>query len=228
MYSNQVFFIYNSLWEFFLYLIILIVLFSSQSFKGKNWLIAISACWIIKSTYSVLFSYDGLSSGSLASDMIWVNNLLANSILLPAFFLIIWSHKYLNINGDLFFSLKGRIPRSIYLMIYFLNIGIFSYALIYLLDELDAGVFYLEITMKKTHWVAILLLQTWFSLTINIKRWHDHDKSAWFVLIHFIPVVGSLIAFFVLGFLRGTNGSNRFGDDTLKLNKESVVKDSVN
>jgi len=228
MYNNEVFFMYNSVWEFFLYVIIFIVLLNSQSFKGKNWLILISVCWIMKSILSVLLSYDRVSYGSLAdilpSDVLWANNLLANSILLPAFFLTVWGNKYLNINGDLFFSLQGRIPRSIYLMVSFLNIGIFSYVLIYLLDELDSGVYYLEITTKKVYWLCILLLQTWFTLAISIKRWHDHDKSAWFVLISFIPVVGNLITFVVLGFLRGTNGANRFGDDTLKLTRKPVEK----
>jgi hypothetical protein len=47
------------------------------------------------------------------------------------------------------------------------------------------------------------------------KRWHDRDKSAWWVLVYFIPIIGWLWSFIVAGFLRGTSGYNRFGPDPL-------------
>ena len=50
----------------------------------------------------------------------------------------------------------------------------------------------------------------WFS--VMIRRWHDRGKSAWWVLIWFIPYVGSLWVLIELGFLRGDPGPNRYGD----------------
>jgi uncharacterized membrane protein YhaH (DUF805 family) len=47
------------------------------------------------------------------------------------------------------------------------------------------------------------------------KRWHDRNKSAWWILIGLIPVVGAIWTLIECGFLRGTVGDNRFGPDPL-------------
>ena len=59
------------------------------------------------------------------------------------------------------------------------------------------------------------LLLLWPAVATSAKRWHDRDKSAWWVLVTLVPVVGSLWALVVTGFLRGTAGANRYGDDPL-------------
>jgi uncharacterized membrane protein YhaH (DUF805 family) len=58
---------------------------------------------------------------------------------------------------------------------------------------------------------AYLVLAFWISLAVQIKRWHDRDKSGAWVLIAFIPVVGGLWSLIECGFLDGTEGPNRFG-----------------
>jgi uncharacterized membrane protein YhaH (DUF805 family) len=45
----------------------------------------------------------------------------------------------------------------------------------------------------------------------DIKRWHDRDKSGWWMLIALIPIIGSIWLLIELGFLAGTPGPNRFG-----------------
>jgi uncharacterized membrane protein YhaH (DUF805 family) len=50
------------------------------------------------------------------------------------------------------------------------------------------------------------------SLAVQVRRFHDQDKSGWFVLMNFIPYVGGLIVL-VFMFLEGTPGPNRFGPD---------------
>ncbi len=57
---------------------------------------------------------------------------------------------------------------------------------------------------------GVLIL--WPCLAMGIKRWHDRDKSGWFVLLGMIPIV-NLYAYFSLLFLPGTRGLNRFGPD---------------
>ena len=52
-------------------------------------------------------------------------------------------------------------------------------------------------------------------LAINVKRWHDRDRSAWWLLIEFIPIL-NMWAFIELGCLKGTYGKNRFGPDPLE------------
>ena len=51
----------------------------------------------------------------------------------------------------------------------------------------------------------------WCYLAVSVKRWHDRDKSGWWVLIGFIPVIGFIWILVENGFLGGTEGENRFG-----------------
>ena len=48
-------------------------------------------------------------------------------------------------------------------------------------------------------------------LAVSFRRLHDTDRSAWWLLISLIPLVGAvvLIVFFVSA---GTSGPNKFGD----------------
>ena len=52
-------------------------------------------------------------------------------------------------------------------------------------------------------------------LAVTVRRLHDRDKSGWWILIGFIPLIGSIIL--LIWFVsRGTDGSNRFGEDPLQ------------
>jgi uncharacterized membrane protein YhaH (DUF805 family) len=50
------------------------------------------------------------------------------------------------------------------------------------------------------------------SFAVCVRRMHDQDRSGWFVLLWFVPVVGPFIAL-VMTLLPGTDGDNRYGDD---------------
>jgi uncharacterized membrane protein YhaH (DUF805 family) len=60
--------------------------------------------------------------------------------------------------------------------------------------------------------VLVFVLAFWSMIVIQIKRWHDLDKSGYWFLINFLPL-GGLIACGMQGFGRGTVGPNRFGPD---------------
>ncbi|QFT78436.1 DUF805 domain-containing protein [Erythrobacter sp. THAF29] len=49
-------------------------------------------------------------------------------------------------------------------------------------------------------------------LAVTVRRFHDQDKSGWFILLQFIPYVGGLIVL-VFMCLEGTRGPNRYGPD---------------
>ena len=69
------------------------------------------------------------------------------------------------------------------------------------------------------------LVCIWSGIAIQVKRWHDRDKSGWWILINFIPFIG-FWALIENGFLRGTDGKNRFGEDPLERstsNKEEIT-----
>ena len=62
----------------------------------------------------------------------------------------------------------------------------------------------------------------WSYLAVHVKRWHDRDKSGWWVLIGFVPIIGFIWTLIECGFLKGTEGDNRFGPDPLAPNLASV------
>ena len=59
-------------------------------------------------------------------------------------------------------------------------------------------------------WVSLLL--AWPALAISAKRWHDRDRSGWWVLVLLLPVVGVLWLLADNGFVRGSPGHHRFGE----------------
>lgn len=61
--------------------------------------------------------------------------------------------------------------------------------------------------------VALALLYP--SLAVGVKRWHDRDKSGWWMLILLIPLIGAIWYLIACGILKGTDGPNRYGPDPL-------------
>lgn len=67
-------------------------------------------------------------------------------------------------------------------------------------------------------WLGVALLVIWGvgsiipSIAVQVRRFHDQDKSGWMVLIGFIPYIGGLIVIIFM-FIEGTRGSNRYGND---------------
>ena len=58
--------------------------------------------------------------------------------------------------------------------------------------------------------IAFYGVLIWMQLALSTKRYHDRDKSGWWVLVGIIPF-GSIWVLIELGFLDGTQGPNRFG-----------------
>lgn len=56
-------------------------------------------------------------------------------------------------------------------------------------------------------------------IAVAVRRLHDIDKSGWWLLLAFIPLIGwiVLIVWFAT---KGTEGPNRFGEDPLLLPEE--------
>lgn len=59
------------------------------------------------------------------------------------------------------------------------------------------------------------------SLAVMVRRFHDQDKSGWFILLNFVPYVGGIILL-VFMVLDGTKGANRFGPDPKDINQADV------
>jgi len=53
----------------------------------------------------------------------------------------------------------------------------------------------------------------WIDIALHVKRLHDRNRSAWWMLFSLVPVIGLVWLVVQVGFLRGTLGPNRFGED---------------
>jgi uncharacterized membrane protein YhaH (DUF805 family) len=128
-------------------------------------------------------------------------------------------------NLETFTSFAGRIPRKTF-WLGFLVLLIISWILQFLIFSIF-GVSMMsdpnatpEQAMQQMGSMMmplgiVLLLTLWPSLAIYTKRWHDRNKSGWWSLILFVPIVGGIWMLIELGFLRGTEGANRFGPDPI-------------
>jgi uncharacterized membrane protein YhaH (DUF805 family) len=106
------------------------------------------------------------------------------------------------------FSVEGRISRKpyvIFMLIVSLGavvLSLFEGATINLREVNNAQIMY-------------LILMFWPSVAVQAKRWHDLNRSAMWVLIIFIPIVGLIWTLAESCFLRGTPGPNEFGSDPI-------------
>ena len=111
-------------------------------------------------------------------------------------------------NGDMpitqvWFSFEGRIARQTYWLKYFLPwLGLNIVAAV-----IDAT------TGVPAVGLVVGLVGIWVGLAAGAKRCHDRDRSGWFQLIALIPIIGWIWLLVELGFLKGSEGENRFGSD---------------
>lgn len=59
--------------------------------------------------------------------------------------------------------------------------------------------------------LLLFIVLLWPALAIQVKRWHDRDKTGWMVLINFLPIIGFFWTLIECGFMDGTPGPNRYG-----------------
>jgi uncharacterized membrane protein YhaH (DUF805 family) len=50
------------------------------------------------------------------------------------------------------------------------------------------------------------------SLAVQVRRFHDQNRSGWWVLLGFVPYIGSLVVL-VFMLIEGTKGPNDYGPD---------------
>ena len=107
------------------------------------------------------------------------------------------------------FSFQGRINRQpFWIFVILTSIIIFGV-------EFMTGDFATDDFSTLT-WLTCIALM-WPSLAVQAKRWHDTDRSAWWILINLVPLIGGIWALVVNGFFSGSKGSNKFGPDPLEV-----------
>jgi uncharacterized membrane protein YhaH (DUF805 family) len=135
--------------------------------------------------------------------------------------------------GDILFSFSGRINRAKYWLASLIPLVLVGVVLALPFARLPkAATVFLAVSL------GIIVLA--MALALGVKRLHDRNKSAWWLVIFYVLPVAfdfanqtvhrgdpsflltvmsaglSLWAIVELGFIRGTNGSNQFGPDPLQ------------
>lgn len=123
---------------------------------------------------------------------------------------------------QLLFSFKGRIARgpfwlgSVLAWVYYLLafttyrwLSDFSVGTIQAMNPLGS-----QSALQETFGLSILIFSVgmivWMDLALQVKRWHDRDKTGWWVLICLFPGLGLAWALIECGLFPGTVGPNRF------------------
>lgn len=131
-----------------------------------------------------------------------------------------------------FFSAKGRINRAAFILGQVLAVNAFLVALA-ALGAIVGGIVWLTPFDPTRSWeevsqvgiggglvgatVALIIgscLTFWPTLALNVKRCHDRNRTGWFVLLAFLPLL-SIWYLIEIVFLRGTEGNNYYGSDPL-------------
>ena len=112
---------------------------------------------------------------------------------------------------DLLFSFNGRINRAkfwlgtVCLLVVYIILAVISSAT---MGQDGPGIIGIIV-------LIIYIAMIWPSVALGVKRFHDRDKSGWWVLISLVPIIGGLWYLIECGFLEGTKGPNKFGPDPL-------------
>ncbi len=110
----------------------------------------------------------------------------------------------------LLFSTQGRISRSQFFwgqVFVTVLAGVFFLLLIFILSPPDlSGAFASAVLL-----LHLILLSSWPMLALATKRCHDRDKSGWYQLLNFVPLLNIYYTIEML-FFRGSEGTNRYGN----------------
>ncbi|MDB5800376.1 MAG: hypothetical protein JWL63_1315 [Rhodocyclales bacterium] len=105
---------------------------------------------------------------------------------------------------QIWFSFEGRVPRKVF--------WLYGFLLMLPLYAVVGIAFAISPKLGLVVAVPLYIVMVWAGFAMQVKRWHDRDKSGWWLLLSFIPFA-NIWAFIETGFLRGSEGGNRFGGD---------------
>lgn len=114
--------------------------------------------------------------------------------------------------GRLLFSFRGRLPR-----------GRFWWTAIAVGSAFVVLLVFLESLLGRSASLVLYPPLAWIALALGIKRLHDRGKTALWLALVLIPVIGPLWLAFELGFRRGTPGENQYGSDPLTEDADYMV-----
>ncbi len=111
------------------------------------------------------------------------------------------------------FSFQGRVSRRHFWMFIVFSI-LYSYAAAIYAQFLFSALIEIAVLIKIVHWLYILLL-TYIGIAVQVKRWHDTDRSGWWVLVNLVPIIGNIYALAVCGFIPSNLDDNQYGNNDI-------------
>ncbi len=110
-------------------------------------------------------------------------------------------------------NFEGRARRKEYWMFTLINVIIYIafmilMSIIGVIFELGVTILTLSPVISGLYTLAILVP----SLAVSVRRLHDIGKSGWFILISFIPIVGTIILL-VWACQEGMPEANEYGEN---------------
>jgi len=115
-------------------------------------------------------------------------------------------------------SLEGRVNRKPF---WLYAVAVFAISFIVTLVMVGAS----DVNPNSIS-LLLTLVFLWPNIAVQAKRWHDIDKSAWWILINLIPILGPLAALIMTGFLPGTSGDNTYGPNPLGSGPQIPLSDA--
>lgn len=109
------------------------------------------------------------------------------------------------------FSSEGRIPRSTY---WYFNLSLLGAQIVSIILDYFFGTFD-GVSGQGLFSTLVSFAGLITGLSVFIKRCHDRDRSGWFLLLSLIPLLNLWVGI-ELGFMKGTNGDNKYGPDPLR------------
>ena len=104
------------------------------------------------------------------------------------------------------FSFNGRIGRLRYLA-YAFGVPVLMFVLIGIVAAIAASISETLVgVVAALGGIAVLIV----GISFGLRRLHDLDKSAWWLLLFIIPLANIILGLYML-FGRGVGGSNRYG-----------------
>ena len=203
-----------------------VLVYSAKNLIGKEWLFASVLLTLLTWPFNQVIQLIAIHSENPMEIYQWFE-----VVNLPSFFgtacfglflFIAWSNSRMKVNiKELLFSFNGRIPRSVFWILGCILVPLSTMIGYAPFTSETIGFPRLIIWIIYIYW---LILSIWISLSIYTKRWHDCSKSGWMTLILFIPVIGVLWFMGYLGFVKGTQGTNPYGENLLNVPESRPIK----
>lgn len=110
-------------------------------------------------------------------------------------------------------NFNGRTRRREY---WYYRLGVLSFIIL----PLTVGLL-LAGTDKEIVKSICVIVHGLLTISVTFRRLHDTDRSGWWYLLNFIPIIGD-IALLIFMCQKGTEGENRFGKDPKSEDKSSL------